>query len=92
MTKATETVLAFFALSAVYIALYSGLIPTSEKVQNEIVPFLPWWALVSFGAYALATLGWGVYTFKDKKSKYEELLVQIDEAKAFYEKKGVSLD
>jgi dolichyl-phosphate mannosyltransferase polypeptide 3 len=48
--------------------------------------------LVSFGAYALATLGWGVYTFKDKKLKYEELLVQIDEAKAFYEKKGVSLD
>ncbi|CAK7903276.1 hypothetical protein CAAN1_07S06700 [[Candida] anglica] len=92
MTKATETLLTFFAVSAVYFALYAGVIPTSDKIHSEILPYLPWWALVSFGAYALGTLGWGVYTFKDKEGKYKELLVQIDEAKDFYKKKGVSLD
>ncbi|ODV66511.1 dolichol-phosphate mannosyltransferase subunit 3 [Hyphopichia burtonii NRRL Y-1933] len=92
MTKATETALAFFALSAIYFALYSGVIPTSTLIHDEILPFLPWWGLVAFGAYALGTLGWGVFTFKDKEEKYKELLDQIEEAKAFYKTKGVDLD
>lgn len=92
MTKITETLLAFFALSAVYFALYAGVIPTSEKVHDEILPFLPWWTLVTFGAYSLGTLGWGVLTFKDKEDKYKELLNQIDEAKSFYKQKGIDLD
>ncbi|CAH2355043.1 putative dolichol-phosphate mannosyltransferase subunit 3 [[Candida] railenensis] len=92
MTKATETILTLFTLSAIYFALYSGVIPSTEKIHSEILPYLPWWCLVTFGAYALGTLGWGVYTFKDKEDKYKELLVQIEEAKAFYKKEGVSLD
>lgn len=91
MTKATETALFFFAASAVYFALYTGVIPLPARFQAEILPFLPFWALVSFGSYALGTLGWGVLTFKDKEQSYKELLVQIDEAKAFYEEKGVAL-
>lgn len=92
MTKATETILALFTLSGIYFALYSGVIPTSEKIHNEILPYLPWWALVTFGSYSLATLGWGVLTFKDKEDKYEELLKQIDEAKGFYRTKGIELE
>ncbi|KAK6454857.1 dolichol-phosphate mannosyltransferase subunit 3 [Scheffersomyces xylosifermentans] len=92
MTKATEALLAVFAVSAVYFALYTGVIPVSEKIHSEILPFLPWWGLVTFGSYALATLGWGVLTFKDKEDKYKELLVQIDEAKQFYKTKGLDLD
>lgn len=92
MTKATETALAFFAASAIYFALYSGVIPVPTKIHDEILPFLPWWALVTFGAYALGTLGWGVFTFKDKEDKYKELLIQIDEAKEFYKDKGISID
>lgn len=92
MTKATETAVAFLAVSAIYCALYTGTIPVCEKVHNEILPFLPWWALVTFGSYALGTLGWGVLTFKDKEESYRELLGQIDEAKAFYKKKGLDLD
>lgn len=92
MTKATETFLALFSASALYFALYTGVIPTTAMFHDEILPFLPFWALVTFGAYALATLGWGVYSFKDKEASYKELLGQIDEAKAFYESKGVSLD
>lgn len=92
MTKATETFVALFAVSAVYFALYTGVIPTGTLIHNEILPYLPWWALVTFGAYALGTLGWGVYTFKDKEASYKELLEQIDEAKAFYKTKGIDLD
>lgn len=92
MTKATETFLAIFAIGAVYSALYSGVIPTTPLVHDEILPYLPFWALVTFGAYALGTLGWGVFSFKDKEANYKELLGQIDEAKAFYKSKGVSLD
>lgn len=35
---------------------------------------LPFWALVSFGAYLLGTLGWGVLTFKDTEDAYKELV------------------
>lgn len=92
MTKATETGLVLFALSAIYFSLYSGVIPTSDKIHDEILPYLPFWALVTFGAYSLATLGWGVLTFKDKEGKYKELLEQIDEAKKFYKEKGFDVD
>lgn len=92
MTKATETFVAVFAVSAVYFALYSGVIPTSTLIHDEILPYLPFWGLVTFGAYALGTLGWGVLTFKDKEGSYKELLGQIDEAKAFYKSNGLDLD
>ncbi|CAI5759453.1 unnamed protein product [Candida verbasci] len=92
MTKATETGLTLFALSAIYFALTTGVIPTPTKIHDEILPFLPWWALVSFGAYALSTLGWGIVTFKDKEDKYKELVIQIEEAKQFYKQEGIDLD
>ena len=43
-------------------------------MQNEIIPVLPFWALVSFGAYLLFNLGLGIVTFNDKKEAYEELM------------------
>lgn len=92
MTKATETGLTLFAVSAIYFALYSKLIPLSDKLYEDILPYLPWWALVTFGSYALATLGWGIVTFKDKEDKYKELVGQIEEAKEFYKSKGIDLD
>lgn len=92
MTKATETAVAVFAVTAVYFALCTGVLPTGELVRNEILPYLPWWGLVTFGAYALGTLGWGVFTFQNKEASYKELLQQIDEAKVFYKSKGIDLD
>lgn len=89
MTKASETVLYLATLSAIYFALYTGAIPTSEKFQQAVVPVLPWWALVSFGCYALFCLGHGVYTLNDKPEKYAELVDQIAEAKAELKTHGV---
>ncbi|CAN3374938.1 hypothetical protein DIURU_003679 [Diutina rugosa] len=92
MTKATDTLLIFAALGAVYFALNVGVIPSPQKFHDDILPFLPWWGLVTFGAYALSWLGIGILTFKDKKQKHDELLQQIDEARAFYKSKGINLD
>jgi dolichol-phosphate mannosyltransferase subunit 3 len=61
----------------------------SEETKNEILPVvsrlgflitslessqIPWWLLVSFGAYSLASLGWGLFTFRDCPDAYRELL------------------
>ena len=35
---------------------------------------LPWWLLVSFGSYALWSLGRGVFTFRECTDAYTELL------------------
>jgi hypothetical protein len=52
------------------------------KVQVEIIPVLPFWALITLAAYLLGRLGLGVMTFKDCDKAYTELMGQIDAAKA----------
>ncbi|EGV61829.1 hypothetical protein PSN45_000514 [Yamadazyma tenuis] len=92
MTKATETLLALSAVGAVYFALLAKVIPSPQLFHQEILPYLPLWAVVSLGSYSLAVLGYRVFSFKDKPEKYKELLVQIDEAREFYKSKGIDLD
>jgi len=53
---------------------------------------LPFWAIVSFGAYLLFKLGYGVYSFNDVPEAYNELMGQIDQAKADLRKRGVTVD
>lgn len=53
---------------------------------------LPFWALVSFGAYLLFKLGFGVLTFNDVPQAHNELMRQIDEARKDLKKRGVSVD
>lgn len=74
MTKATQTITAAVVAVVLYLTFYLGIIPTCPTIQNEILPVVPFWSLVAFGAYALATLGWGVYSFKDKEAEYKVLL------------------
>ncbi|KAF5095147.1 hypothetical protein D0Z00_003252 [Geotrichum galactomycetum] len=74
MTKAAQTLAALITAVVVYLTLYLGIIPTSQIIQNEILPVVPFWSLVAFGAYALGTLGWGVYSFQDKEAEYKVLL------------------
>jgi hypothetical protein len=51
------------------------------KVQVEIIPVLPFWALITLATYLLGRLGLGVMTFKDCDKAYAELMGQIDTAK-----------
>ena len=69
------------------------LLPT--KVQVEIVPVLPFWALISLGAYLLFRLGLGVLTFNNTDVAFKELMTpggQIDQAKKSLDKRGVPWD
>ncbi|TGZ84360.1 dolichol-phosphate mannosyltransferase subunit 3 [Ascodesmis nigricans] len=92
MTRATQTVSLLLLLSSLYLAAYLQLIPFPAKIQDDIIPVLPFWLLVSFGAYLLANLGWGVLTFRDTEDAYKELLTEIDEAKRDLRARGVDVD
>jgi dolichyl-phosphate mannosyltransferase polypeptide 3 len=85
-----------------------GYIPISSKIQDDIVPYvrirascpklrliyvqLPFWALVSFGAFLLFKLGYGVLTFNDVPEAHKELMAQIEQAKKELRAKGVDVD
>lgn len=61
--------------------------------QTSIDVFqLPLWALVSFGAFLLFKLGYGVLTFNNVPDAHAELMGQIDQARAELTKKGVQVD
>lgn len=92
MTKAYETTVFALAISAIYFSLWVGILPTPTIFHDLILPVIPWWALVSFGCYALFSLGYGVYTLQDKKDKYVELKEQIVEAKTFLKANGVDVN
>ena len=53
---------------------------------------LPLWALVSFGAFLLGKLGYGVLTFNDVPAAHDELMRQIQTARGELQKKGVEVD
>jgi dolichyl-phosphate mannosyltransferase polypeptide 3 len=53
---------------------------------------IPFWALVSLGAYLLGKLGYGVFSFNDVPEAHEELVKQIEQARADLKKRGVSVD
>lgn len=64
-----------------------AFLPT--KIQTEIVPVLPFWALISLAAYLLGRLGLGVLMFNDTHDAYVELMGQIDQAKKDLDKRKV---
>ncbi|KDQ15591.1 hypothetical protein BOTBODRAFT_108134 [Botryobasidium botryosum FD-172 SS1] len=95
MTRAQR----FFTLSSAF-ALAYGLvffsfiqIPLlSQETQDQIIPVIPWWLLVSFGSYSLGTLGLGLLTFGDCPAAHQELLHEISEAKNDLRSRGISVD
>ncbi|KAI1468979.1 dolichol-phosphate mannosyltransferase subunit 3 [Daldinia bambusicola] len=92
MTRAQQTISIGLLVTSLYLALYLNLIPLPELVQTEIVPVLPFWALVSFGAYLLFRLGWNVMTFNDVPEAHKELTAEIELAKADLRRLGVDVD
>ncbi len=72
---------------------YSPLYHTQQtNALVEQPKQIPFWALVSFGAYLLFKLGWGVVTFNDVPEAHAELLKEIDVARKDLRKKGVDVD
>ena len=91
MTRAQQTISIALLLTSLYLAVFMEVVTFPEKIQQEVVPVLPFWALVSFGAYLLFKLGWGVFTFNDVPEAYNELQAQIKEARADLKSKGVDV-
>jgi dolichyl-phosphate mannosyltransferase polypeptide 3 len=55
------------------------ILPVVRRLVLQLVFYstvvqLPWWLLVSFGSYALWSLGHGVFTFRECTDAYTELL------------------
>ncbi|KAI2617856.1 dolichol-phosphate mannosyltransferase subunit 3 [Hypoxylon sp. NC1633] len=92
MTRAQQTISFGLLVTSVYLALYLQLVPLPSLVQTEIVPVLPFWALVSFGAYLLFRLGWNVMTFHDVPDAHKEIMAEIELAKADLRRLGVDVD
>ncbi|KAK2602030.1 hypothetical protein QQS21_004457 [Conoideocrella luteorostrata] len=92
MTRAQQTISFGLLVTSLYLALYLELIPLPALVQQQIVPVLPFWALVSFGAVLLFRLGWGILTFNDVPQAHKELMREIDLAKVDLRKLGVDVD
>ncbi|KAI1827314.1 dolichol-phosphate mannosyltransferase subunit 3 [Xylaria intraflava] len=92
MTRAEQTISAGLLITSLYLALYLQLIPLPELIQTEIIPVLPFWALVSFGAYLLFRLGWNVMTFHDVPEAHQELVSEIELAKKDLRRLGVDVD
>ncbi|EGS19991.1 uncharacterized protein CTHT_0044870 [Thermochaetoides thermophila DSM 1495] len=92
MTRAQQTISFALLVSSLYLCLFLELIPLPEVVQRDIIPVLPFWSLVTLGAWLLFRLGWGLLTFRDTPDAYAELMEEIKMAKADLRSKGVDVD
>ncbi|KAK5089419.1 hypothetical protein LTR70_006687 [Exophiala xenobiotica] len=100
MTRATQTISIALLASSTYLLLALPLLTDSSpipsilptKIQVEIIPVLPFWALITLAAYLLGRLGWGVLMFNDTEEAYNELMSQIDQAKKDLDKRKVAWD
>lgn len=63
-----------------------------KQIADSITSQLPFWLLVSFGAYSLGSLGLGLLRFHDTPEAYESLLKEISQAKTELRDQGVSVD
>ncbi|KAL6711215.1 hypothetical protein ACN47E_005746 [Coniothyrium glycines] len=91
MTRAQQTISIAMLLTSLYLAVFMEVVSFPEKIQKEVVPVLPFWALVSFGAYLLFKLGWGVFTFNDVPEAHQELVTQIAQARKELKAQGVDV-
>ncbi|KAE8326088.1 dolichol-phosphate mannosyltransferase subunit 3 [Aspergillus sergii] len=92
MTRAQQTLSVLLLVSSLYLVLYLDLVPLNETIQKEIIPVLPFYALISFGCYLLGRLGVAILTFNDVPEAHEELQKEIEQAKAELRRQNVEVD
>ncbi|TQS35809.1 hypothetical protein Golomagni_03757 [Golovinomyces magnicellulatus] len=61
-------------------------------IPRYVITILPFWAIVSFGAYLLAKLGYGLLTFNDVPEAHQELKLEIELARRDLRSLGVDVD
>jgi len=93
MTRALQTISVLLLATSLYLSLLLDLLPVPlhSTIHSEILPVLPFWALITFASYLVGRLGWGVLNFKDQEPAYKELMEQIEGAKEKVKGKGVDI-
>ncbi|KAG4091782.1 dolichol-phosphate mannosyltransferase subunit 3 [Neocallimastix lanati (nom. inval.)] len=95
MSKATRflTIFGCCALTWLILSLHNTLFPFIKFPVwlQEILPVLPFEALIAFCAYSMANVGWKLITFVDTPDDYTSLLKEIDTAKADLRSKGLDI-
>ncbi|KXT03068.1 hypothetical protein AC579_2655 [Pseudocercospora musae] len=92
MTRAQQQLSLGLLIASIYTICILGLLPFPSNIQDEIIPVLPFWTLITLGAYLLAKLGYRVLTFNDVPEAHQELMGQIDQARKELRAKGVTVD
>ncbi|KAG8960349.1 hypothetical protein FRC03_006627 [Tulasnella sp. 419] len=95
MTRAQRVLATAGVVAIGYALLFFSILPVpllEPEAVDSILPVLPWWALVTFGAYCLGRLGWHVMTIRDCPEAYHELMSEISAAKNDLRAKGVTVD
>ncbi|KAF3897447.1 Dolichol-phosphate mannosyltransferase subunit 3 [Trichophyton interdigitale] len=92
MTRAQQTLSVALLVTSLYLALYLGLLPLNQTIQEEIIPHLPTYFLMVLGSYLLFRLGWGVLTFNDVPDAYKSLQAEINQATTELRAMNVDID
>ncbi|SCV67726.1 BQ2448_5337 [Microbotryum intermedium] len=96
MTRQSQLLNSLSTLVMVYTLLYLRIVPLptfiTPKIQDEIIPVLPFNILVTLGSYCLFELGRGIMTFGECNEAQKELMRDIDEARTELKKQGISID
>ncbi|KAJ5403935.1 hypothetical protein N7509_003806 [Penicillium cosmopolitanum] len=92
MTRAQQTVSVLLLVSSLYLVAYLGLVPLNKTFQTEIIPVLPFWALIVFGCYLLGRLGVAIFTFNDVPEAHAELQKEIEQAKVELRQGKIDVD
>ncbi|OQD64430.1 hypothetical protein PENPOL_c007G08632 [Penicillium polonicum] len=79
-------------IDQLYLSLFLGLVPLNETVQTEVIPVLPFYALIVFACYLLARLGVAIFTFNDVPEAHAELQKEIELAKVELRQGKVEVD
>ncbi|GHJ84143.1 hypothetical protein NliqN6_0545 [Naganishia liquefaciens] len=95
MSRATRFLALAIPLTVAYLLALLGVLPVpliDSHHASLLLPVIPWWLLVSFGSYSLGSLGMGLLKFRDCPEAYNELLLEISQAKNQLRDQGVSVD
>jgi len=95
MARAHRMALIATITTLAYLLLFFNLLSVpllDAKITEQILPVIPWWLLVTFGSYCLWSIGMGLVSLRECPEAYNELLVEITEAKNDLRTKGVTVD
>jgi len=95
MARAHRVALIATITTVTYLLLFFNIFPVpllDANVAEQILFVIPWWLLVSFGSYCLWSIGIGLVSLRECPEAYNELLVEITEAKNDLRTKGVTVD